>query len=214
MFSEAAETILLYFIFEKKEKEGKEGEPVTIFVVSLPIPNITVLGIFLAGKYWTVFIPGHPIAWLLSQQEGLMSCASESTVLPSNISSWGWIYHQEDVWDPKPHIFALLYQKWLFTKQGNCSHPTHTTKTKITFQNELSTASKPWAGFEPGFWKRRVKKRRKQMQLGEKQKHLVSLLEQDDLPWNITALRHIIASFSGAFRLLASPIYFHTETRL
>lgn len=132
-----------------------------IFVVSLPIPNVTVLGIFLAGKYWTVFIPCHPISWLLSQQEGLMSCASESSVLPSNISSWGWIYHQEDVWDPKSHIFALLYQKWLFTKQGNCSHPTHTTKTKITFQNELSTASKPWAGFEPGFWKRRVKKKEK-----------------------------------------------------
>lgn len=187
-----------------------------MFVVSLPIPNDCVLRIFLVGEYCTVFMPRHPIAWLLSLQPGLMSCAPQSSVLPSHFSSWGWIYHWEDVWDPNPQGFALLYQKWLSIKQGNCKHPTDTTKTKITFQNELSTASKPWVGLQQGFWKRRLKKKKtkKQMQFGEKQKHLVFILEQDDAPWNITALGHIIASFCGAFRLLASPIYFHTETRL
>lgn len=130
-----------------------------MFVVSLPIPNDCVLRIFLVGEYCTVFMPRHPIAWLLSLQPGLMSCAPQSSVLPSHFSSWGWIYHWEDVWDPNPQGFALLYQKWLSIKQGNCKHTTDTTKTKITFQNELSTASKPWVGLQQGFWKRRLKKK-------------------------------------------------------
>lgn len=100
-----------------------------MFVVSLPIPNDSVLRIFLVGEYCTVFMPRHPIAWLLSLQPGLMSCAPQSSVLPSHFSSWGWIYHWEDVWDPNPQGFALLYQKWLSIKQGNCKHPTDTTKT-------------------------------------------------------------------------------------
>lgn len=67
------------FVFHvwKKEEKGKEGNSALIFVVSLPIPNVLRI---LAGKYWSVFMPCHPTAWLLSQQPALMSCASESSL--------------------------------------------------------------------------------------------------------------------------------------
>lgn len=77
MFSEAAEIIFISYLKKKKEEEGKEGDPVMLFGVSLPIPNGTVLRIFLGGKYWTVFMPHHPIA---------LTLMSWAPVLPSNIT--------------------------------------------------------------------------------------------------------------------------------
>lgn len=96
MFSEAAEIIPLYFISEKKKEEGEEGDPVMIFVVSLPTPNVTVLRTFLVGKSCTVFMPCHPIASLTAARPDVLgirepSCAFKHQLLRLNLPLRGFL---------------------------------------------------------------------------------------------------------------------------
>lgn len=142
--------------------------------------------------------PGHQRAQLCLQTSAL---EAESTT--ERISG---------IQNPK---FLFLSTRNVFpSKKGTTS--TQLTLPRLKSLSKMSSAQPPSPGLDLNQVSGREgwKNKRKQMQSGKKQKNLVSILEQDDLPWNMTALRHIIASFSGAFRLLASPIYFHTETRL
>lgn len=133
-------------------KRKKEGESV-ISVAPLPILNWTVLREFLVWIYWTIFVQRHQIARFFLQQSirPAMLCSRDL----SSIGRWDHTYHREVAWDSKPRVFALLYHKWLSVEQANCSRLAYATKTKITFQDRVSTFTD--VGFEPGFWKKKVR---------------------------------------------------------